>query len=404
MDTSPTDSPPRRRGAALLLLTLVVTMLHLLLASQLPESRLGSGAADTRPQRMEVSFVRELAQAAPPVVAPAPAAAAPPRRPPRRAVAAAPAASAPAPAASVAPAEETAKAAADPAGVQPPDTAASQVLAAAADPAASASDSAVVAASAADSTDAAASAASASAVVRADAAVSAPAGFEWPPSTRLSYVLTGNVRGPVEGQAQVEWVRAGKRYQVHLDVMVGPSFAPLMSRRITSDGELGDDGLRPQRYDEETKVVFRDPRRLTIFLDGDTVRLPGGKELPRPSGVQDAASQFVQLTWLFTTKPELLERGRTIALPLALPRYIDEWTYEVLDRELLHTAAGPIETVHVKPRRVPRRSNELSAEMWIAPSLQYLPVRIVIRMDAETYIDLVVKRLPQQALAEPTGR
>jgi hypothetical protein len=76
----------------------------------------------------------------------------------------------------------------------------------------------------------------------------------------------------------------------------------------------------------------------------------------------------------------------------------------VLEREVLNTAAGPIETVHVKPRRAPRRSNELAAEMWIAPSLQYLPVRIVIRMDAETYIDLVVKRLPQQALPEPTGR
>jgi hypothetical protein len=350
---------------------------------------------------------------------------------PRRVAAAAPAASSPAAAASAAQAQETPAPVADSAvaeaGAEPPDAAASQAMAAAADPAGSA-DGADAAASAADPSattatttaaaggaaeaasavgaraDAAVSSAGATATAAAGPAASAPAGFEWPPSTRLSYVLTGNVRGPVDGQAQVEWVRAGARYQVHLDVAVGPSFAPLMSRRITSDGELGDDGLRPRRYDEETKIAFRDPRRLTIFLDDDTVRLPGGKELPRPAGVQDAASQFVQLTWLFTMQPGLLEPGRTIELPLALPRYIDQWTYEVLERELLYTAAGPIETVHVKPRRAPRRANELSAEMWIAPSLQYLPVRIVIRMDAETYIDLVVKRLPQQALAEPTGR
>jgi hypothetical protein len=59
-----------------------------------------------------------------------------------------------------------------------------------------------------------------------DTAASAPVAFEWPPSTRLSYTLTGHYRGPVHGQAQVEWLRDGTRYQVHMDVSVGPSFAP----------------------------------------------------------------------------------------------------------------------------------------------------------------------------------
>jgi hypothetical protein len=35
--------------------------------------------------------------------------------------------------------------------------------------------------------------------------------------------------------------------------------------------------------------------------------------------------------------------------------------------------------------------------MWVAPSLQYLPVRLLIRQDAETYIDLLIERLPEQA-------
>ena len=56
---------------------------------------------------------------------------------------------------------------------------------------------------------------------RRHAAASAAEAFEWPPSTRLSYVLTGNYRGEVNGGAQVEWVRVGTRYQVHMDVMVG---------------------------------------------------------------------------------------------------------------------------------------------------------------------------------------
>jgi hypothetical protein len=53
--------------------------------------------------------------------------------------------------------------------------------------------------------------------------------------------------------------------------------------------------------------------------------------------------------------------------------------------------------VHVRPRREARPGSELTPELWVAPSLQYLPVRMRIRRDAETWIDLLIERLPQQA-------
>lgn len=221
--------------------------------------------------------------------------------------------------------------------------------------------------------------------------------FEWPRSTRLSYRLTGNFRGPIDGQASVEWLREGPRYQVHVEVSVGPWFAPLLSRRLSSDGEIGPEGLVPRRYDEVTRFALRDPRRLTMTFDDSVVRLAGGAELPRPPGVQDTASQFVQLTWLFTTQPERLRSGQSVQLMLALPRRVDPWVYDVLDSERLYTSAGEIDAVHVRPRPLPRPSGELTAEVWIAPELQYLPVRIVIRQDADTYVDLLLERLPQQA-------
>ena len=83
----------------------------------------------------------------------------------------------------------------------------------------------------------------------------------------------GNYRGPVEGQAQVQWLRQGQRYQVHLDVSIGPFFAPLVSRRMTSDGALSDQGLVPLRYDEETQVAWRTPRRRQLSFTETRVRL-----------------------------------------------------------------------------------------------------------------------------------
>jgi Protein of unknown function (DUF3108) len=241
-------------------------------------------------------------------------------------------------------------------------------------------------------------------VVAAPAAPSASAAvapFEWPPSTRLTYTLLGNYRGEVHGNARVQWVRIGPRYQVHMDVAVGPSFAPLMSRNMTSDGELGAAGLAPRRYDEATKLPFQSARRVTVLFTPETVTLANGSTREAMAGVQDTASQFVQMTWLFTTRPELLRVGNSISLPLALPRRMDRWTYDVLAEQRLVTPVGELDTFHLKPRRAgDRPRGELSAEVWFAPSLQYLPVRIRIQQDADTFVDLMMDAAPLQAAPE----
>jgi hypothetical protein len=171
----------------------------------------------------------------------------------------------------------------------------------------------------------------------------------------------------------------------------------LISRRVSSEGEITATGLYPLRYDEETRALMSKPRRVQVLLATDSVRLATGSELPRPAGVQDSASQFVHLTWLFSTQPDKLQPGQSIAMPLALPRRMDVWTYDVLAQETLQTPIGPVPTVHVKPRREARPGTDLVAEVWFAPSLQFLPVRILIRQDDETFVDLMIERLPQQA-------
>ena len=375
---------PRR--ARLLGLAALVLMTHLWLVENHWPDRLGPGAAEAPPRRIEVAFVRELAPVAPPTQAPAP--------PPRRLAPRASERAASAPQAEVPVPVPVAQDRSEPLPAPEVPAAAPVEIAAAAPP--------VEAAAPAASTESAdtASVLDSRAAAPAAAASQAGAAFEWPPSTRLSYTLSGDYRGPVQGRAQVEWLRSGTRYQVHLDVSVGPSFAPLLSRRITSEGEITEQGLQPRRYDEETRAGLGSTRRLHIALEGDVVRLPGGAQLPRPAGVQDSASQFVQMTWLFTTQPHLLQRGRTIELPLALPRRVENWLYDVVGTETLATPAGAVEAVHVKPRReagASGRGSDLAAEFWVAPSLQYLPVRIVIRQDAQTYVDLLIERLPQQA-------
>ena len=366
-------------------LVALVTLVHLWMVAQVQDlARLGSGAADTSPVRIDVAFVRELAQAEPPPVAP---------RAPRTAPAMAPqAATTPAQAAS-SPADVAASApAASAAAATTTDTTTPVDQTPAADPAAQA------AAQADRSAAQAEQAAQAVARAASEAAPSAPA-FQWPPSTRLSYTLVGDFRGPVQGKARVEWLRSGARYQVHLDVRVGSDFAPLLSRRMSSDGLLTEAGLQPQRYDEETKVLLREPRRQTILFEPERIVLARGAPQPSMAGVQDTASQFVQLSWLFTLQPHLLRIGQTVEVPLALPRRVDRWIYDVVGQEVLSLPVGEVKAWHLKPRPLNKTGGDLSVEIWFAPSLQYLPVRILIRQDEASYIDLALERLPQQEAA-----
>ncbi len=397
----------RRRWAAVVLVA-VVALVHLGLMLWVEDlARLGAGAADTSPARIDVAFVRELAQAEPPPVAPVA-----PRPAP-----AAPAAAAPVPPAASAPLagpEPVQAAASSPAEV----AAASEAAAQAADRAASAaqgepnaSNALARASEPADSAPgpstsvAAAAPAPGAPSLPAAAAPSAPAApaFDWPPSTRLSYNLVGDYRGPVQGKARVEWLRSGNRYQVHLDVRVGADFAPLLSRRMSSDGQLTEDGLKPQRYDEETRVLLREVRRQTILFEPERLVLPRGGVQPPVAGVQDTASQFVQLTWMFTLQPQLLRPGQTVEVPLALARRVDRWVYDVVGEEVLDLPVGPIKAWYLKPRLQSKTNSDLSVETWFAPSLQYLPVRIRIRQDEASFIDLMLERLPQQGDASALG-
>jgi hypothetical protein len=126
------------------------------------------------------------------------------------------------------------------------------------------------------------------------------------------------------------------------------------------------------------------------------VVLSDGKQVPTQPGAQDEASQFVQLTWLFTTQPDRLRVGGAVEMPLAISRKLEHWIYDVVGEELLYFPFGQVPTFHLKPRRA-ATGGDLSAEIWIAPTLQYLPVRIRISDGKESWVDLTLKKPPLQA-------
>ena len=387
----------RGRRAAWFGLIVAVLLVHALFGVHVLSSVIGWNTAE-RPRRIEVTFAKKLQPTTPPP-ATAPAAPAPtPRparavRPPRASDAPASAPEAPEfhPASPGAPSESRAQlvgealalanrlAAEQQARVQA--EAASQAQARAAEYAAAAS--------------------AAAAQAHAASAIAGPARppFEWPPATRLTYTLTGErgVGVHIYGNAVVEWRHEDERYQVQFDVHI----SPMIDQHMYSDGDIGADGLSPRHYDESFSILFATPHARKIEFGPTDVLLNNGQRVVKQPQTQDGASQFVQFVWMFHNHPEWLAPGNIVHFPLALPNSLRRWNYMVTGTEHLDLAFGGIDAVHLKPLLDgPRRPNEYPFDIWVAPSLQYLPVQIVVRVDEHTWALLVLDDLPLQATGE----
>ena len=230
-------------------------------------------------------------------------------------------------------------------------------------------------------------AASAAPAASAPSAGDAPFLASWPSDTRLTYKLGGNYRGELHGSARVLWQREGTRYHTAVEMSAGL----LASLSFTSQGDITEGGLKPEVYEENVRG-----RRRGVRI-GEDVRLNNGDRIARPEAVQDTASQFVELGHRFSTGQVKLVPGAQVNFSMARPGGIDEWTYDVIGEETLHLPRlGPVPTLHLKPRPLSKPRGPISAEIWYAPSLQYLPVRIRITQGNDNYIDLMVDTIEQR--------
>jgi hypothetical protein len=209
----------------------------------------------------------------------------------------------------------------------------------------------------------------------------------WPVDTRLSYRLTGWYRGELTGTARVQWLRQKDRYETRIDLDLG-----VLGMQFLSQGDVTADTLAPRAYQES-----RPNRTRIVQLGPENVVLNDGRTVIKPPGVQDTASQFVELSHRFSTGKEKLVVGGTTSVWLARPGGVDLWTYDIVSRDVLPTAQlGAVEAFHLKPRPIPDARGNIYAEIWLAPALQYLPVRIRITQPPDSFVDILVDKIEQR--------
>ena len=220
----------------------------------------------------------------------------------------------------------------------------------------------------------------------APAAASAPQAspgvkFSVPPSAELQYDTFYN--GVRNQPGTIHWTSSAQSYEMIVSVPL-----PFVGAFVySSHGRIDAFGLAPDQYSEKRGHRAED---IAIFNRTDKkigfTRTPA--TLPLPDGAEDRFSVVMQLASLVRGDPAAYKPGVTRQFFVVDSDSGENWPVETIGDETIRTAHGYLDTRHFK--RLPRRDGDMRRiDVWLAPSLGWLPARIVQTEPNGTQFELV---------------
>jgi hypothetical protein len=192
--------------------------------------------------------------------------------------------------------------------------------------------------------------------------------FSIPLSRRLHYQVTAQVRSVTwTGEGDLTWRHDGDSYDAKLEIS-----APLLPKRTQhSTGRITAEGLAPQRFSDKT----RSEEAAHFERDKGKVSFSSNRpDAPLLAGAQDRLSVLLQLGAMIAGNPAKFPPAATISIQTASTRDAEPWLFTVEHEEELQLPGGTVSTL--KLLRNPRREFDQKVELWLAPSMDYVPVRL----------------------------
>ena len=215
-----------------------------------------------------------------------------------------------------------------------------------------------------------------------------------PPSVRLLYTVKALSKGAnTQGSGRLDWSHDGQTYQASLTAKI--LFFTVMSQ--TSTGRLSDKGIAPER--------FTDSRRSgrAAHFERSTGKIRYSNNAPDAAllpGAQDRLTVNFQLSALFNARPDAYSEGQTLRLPVSSHDLAEVWLFRVGPTSHQTLPAGEIVTRQLT--RSPRKEFDRKVDIWLAPAMAHLPVRLRITEPSGDFLDMQLEELPQlPALEKP---
>ena len=209
--------------------------------------------------------------------------------------------------------------------------------------------------------------------------------FKIPAPVFLKYQVLGmSKQMNYSAWAEFSWQHDGQRYDSKLEV---GAFL-LGSRSQTSQGSLGAEGLMPQRfgdkYRSEVASHFQRDKGVISFSNN-------APEVPLLKGAQDRLSVVMQIAALLSADPERYPLGTMLSFQTVATRDAEVWLFLVEKAETLQLPYGEVPTIKIN--RKPRKEFDQTIELWFAPSIDYLPVRLRVTNANGDFVDQQLRKV-----------
>lgn len=157
--------------------------------------------------------------------------------------------------------------------------------------------------------------------------------------------------------------------------------------RVTSSGEVGDDGLRPKIFSGTRGAG--DARRVHAEFDWAAGKLTfahdGSSETAAlPPGTQDRLSVMYQFLFMAA------EKLKGLAFAMTNGRKLDQYRYSIGPDTAIDTPLGRLAVIHLVKQHA---AGETATEIWLAREYRLMPVKMRIIEDDGKRYEQVISRL-----------
>lgn len=195
-----------------------------------------------------------------------------------------------------------------------------------------------------------------------------------PGSTQLEFSVLASRKGlSLPAQSTLVWQTDGSGYRASLVIRAALGMG--RDRSQTSVGTIDPVlGLQPQRFGDKnkTEVATHFDRSRTPPAIRFSSNTPEAELLP---GSQDRLSVLLQLAAMLAGEPSRYVPGSAVLIHTAGSRDAGLWHFRVGNVEPLELPAGKLSALHLV--REPMHTYDNRVEVWLAPALGHLPVRIL---------------------------
>lgn len=208
--------------------------------------------------------------------------------------------------------------------------------------------------------------------------------YVFPPSVRLKYDVAGTIKGfKYFVSGDLSWLHDDSNYTARLEI----SHFLLGAKVQTSKGAITPRGLEPLRYGEKVRsevAAHFERHKGKVSFSANT------PDVPLMPLAQDRVSIFVQLAAMFAADGHAFLPGSKLVFQAVGPRGAEEWEFLVEPPERLQMQGK--EWLAYKLVREHRAEYDTRAELWLAPELDGMPVRIRLTQTSGDEVDMVWKR------------